>query len=812
VIAAAKRYTRARDDRRRARIRLNRPRGRLSRRGSTVARTVAPNQNGVVKRVGLVLALAAVAGAGWVALARPRWAQAVLPARAPRNLLIVTLDTLRADHLGSYGYAAAQTPRLDALARSGLRFTQATTVVPLTLPAHSSLFTGAFPGWHGVRDNGGFYLGDDQVTLAEVLRERGFRTGAFVSAFVLDRRWGIGQGFERFHDEFDLDAFGDAPGLDSIQRPGSQTVDQAVAWLGADRERPFFAWVHLYDPHAPYEAPEPYRSRFPATMAGAYDAEIATTDAQVGRLLDALAVQDRLDDTLVVALADHGEMLGEHEEQAHGFFVYDAAVRIPLIVAGPGVPPRAVAEQVRIVDVMPTVLDLLGVAAPKSVQGVSLRPLARGGRLSLVARSESWYPRYHYGWSDLQSIQDGRFKYIRAPRPELYDLSADPRETNDLAREDPQRLAALEAALSAEIARTSSTTAPKGPQVVDAETEERLAALGYVGGSVSARHLEDRPRGDPKDKIGLYNLLKLAGTDSNDKRYDQAIARVDEVLSADPEVVEAHMLRGNFLKKSQRPDDAVEAYRRALALDPEHQGALFSLALAYKDQGRLEEARVGFERARALDPRNGKVLWQLADLALRQHQPERAEAIVQDALTRQVDAHRFLLKRAEGLIERQRYDEAEQALLQALEKKPDLPTAHYNLGLVYEARRQPERAIAAYEAELARSDKAYRAAFNLAKLLQAAGRSVEAVRRFRQAVDAQAGFGTGQLYLAKALLDTGDLAGAEAWARKGLESSPDPRIAPLGHFVLADVYNRQGRAADAEREIARARRRQKSAT
>jgi arylsulfatase A-like enzyme/Tfp pilus assembly protein PilF len=765
-----------------------------------------------VKRLGIVVALGACAVGAWVALSRPRWASGVLPARAPRNVLVITLDTLRADHLGSYGYAAAQTPRLDALARSGLRFAQATTVVPLTLPAHSSLFTGAFPAWHGVRDNGGFYLGDDQVTLAEVLRDRGFRTGGFVSAFVLDRRWGIAQGFERFFDEFDLDAFGDAPGMDTIQRPGAQTVDQALAWLAADREQPFFAWVHLYDPHAPYQAPEPLRSRFPATMAGAYDAEIAATDAQVGRLLDALAAEGRLDDTLVVALADHGEMLGEHEEQAHGFFVYDAAVHIPLIVAGPGVPARAVAEQVRIVDVMPTVLDLLGVPAPQGVQGVSLRPLARGERLGLVARSESWYPRYHYGWSELSSIQDGRFKYIRAPRAELYDLSADPREANDLSRQDPQRLAALDRALLAEIARTTSTTAAKGPQVVDAETEERLAALGYVGGGVSARHLEERPRGDPKDKIGLYNLLKLAGTASSEGRYDEAIACVKEALGADPSIVEGHMLLGNFLKKSKRPAEAIDAYRQALALDPDHQGALFSLAIAYKDQDRLEEARLGFERARALDPRNGKVLWQLADIALRQHQPDRAEAVIQDALTRQVDAHRFLLKRAEGLIEKARYDEAEQALTKALEKKPNLPTARYNLGLVYEGKHQPERAIAAYEGELAQNAKAYRAAFNLAKLLQAAGRTDEAVRRFRQAVEVQAGFGTGQLYLAKALLDAGDLAGAEQWARTGLESNPDARIAPLGHFVLADVYNRQGRTADAEREVARARRLQKSAT
>ena len=218
-----------------------------------------------MKRAVALIVLGAAFVGGWVVVTRPRWAHRVLPPTSPRNLLLISIDTLRADHLGCYGYAAAQTPRLDALARSGLRFETATTVVPLTLPAHSSLMTGTFPAWHGVRDNGGFYLGDDQVTLAEVLREKGYRTGGFVGAFVLDRRWGIAQGFDRFFDDFDLDKFADAASMDSIQRPGAQVVDQALPWLHAEPDRPFFAWVHLYDPHAPYEAPEPFRSRFPQT-------------------------------------------------------------------------------------------------------------------------------------------------------------------------------------------------------------------------------------------------------------------------------------------------------------------------------------------------------------------------------------------------------------------------------------------------------------------------------------------------------------------------------------------------------------------
>jgi arylsulfatase A-like enzyme/Tfp pilus assembly protein PilF len=762
-----------------------------------------------MRRVVLVGAAASTLLALWAVVARPPWARRLLPARAPRNLLLLSLDTLRADHLGSYGHAGAQTPRLDALARSGLRFEKATTVVPLTLPAHSSLMTGTFPGWHGVRDNGGFYLDDEQVTLAEVLRDQGFRTGGFIASFVLDRRWGIAQGFERYFDEFDLESFKDSPSMDAIQRPGGEVVDRALEWLGADKRKPFFAWVHLYDPHTPYEAPEPYRSRFPRTMHGAYDAEIAFTDSQVGRLLDALELDGRLAETLVIVLGDHGEMLGEHGEQTHGFFIYEAATHIPLIVSGPGLPARVIPDQVRMVDVMPTALALLGVASPKPVQGVSLLPLVGGGRLDLVAHSESWYPRYHYGWSELRAVQDGRFKFIRAPRPELYDLQDDPREGKDRSGEDAARLEALSRSLEDLEARTASASAPKGPRPVDAETEERLAALGYVGGSISRRNLEDRPRGDPKDKIGLYNLLKQAGTSSAEGRVDEAIAKVGQALAQDPEIVEGHMLLGNFLKKATRPKEAIAAYRQALVLDDEHQGALFSLALTYKEQGRLQDARAGFERARELDPRNGKVLWQLADLYMRQGDPAKAETVIQDALARKVDEHRFLLKLGESQIEAKQFAEAEKSLKAALEKKADLDTARFNLGLAYEEQGRIEEAIASYRAEVETNEKAYRAAFNLAKLLQKQGRREEALQFFKKAVAIQPDFGTGQLYLAKALLDGGDLQGAEQWARSGLGHKPDPRMAPLGHFVLADVYNRQGRTADADREVAAAKKLQR---
>jgi choline-sulfatase len=722
------------------------------------------------------------------------------------NVLLITIDTLRADHLGSYGYQAAQTPALDALAARGLRFAQATTVAPLTLPAHASLMTGTFPAYHGVRDNGGFYLGDDQTTLATLLRGRGYRTGGFVSAFVLDHRWGIAQGFDRYFDDFDLAKYRVDAGLDAVQRPGREVASKAIDWLDAPDARPFFAWVHLYEPHAPYDPPDPIRERFPPTMIGAYDGEIATADLQVGRLIDRLASTGRLDRTLVVVLGDHGESLGEHGEEQHGFFVYNADIQIPLIVAGPGVPVRVVNDHVRIVDVMPTILDLLHVEGPNTMQGRSLLPLGRGERMDLVAYSETWYPRHHYGWSELTSIRDGRYHFIAAPRRELYDTQLDPGELRNVAAANPGRADALEHALSAFLASTSSTRGPATPRPVDPDVEARLRSLGYVGSSISPRVLEDRRRGDPKDKIELFNLLKQAGLDSVEGRIDDGIGKVRQALAADPEIVEAYLMLGNMSTKAKRSDQAIAAYQRALTLDPDSQTAVFNLAMAYKSAGQLEAAEAGFERTLALNARDPKARYQLADMWMKRGDFARAEAALTRAVADNVERPAFLTKLAECYIELKRYDEAERALAGALKEKSDEPMAHYDLGLIHEARGEPAKAIAEYQAEIARSADIYQAHFNLAKLLTAAGRSADAVGHFQRAVEANAEFGSGYLYLAKARLDVGDLAGAEAAALKGMTLKPDAEIAPLGHYVLADVYSRRGRTKDAEREAAAGRR------
>jgi tetratricopeptide (TPR) repeat protein len=522
-------------------------------------------------------------------------------------------------------------------------------------------------------------------------------------------------------------------------------------------------------------------------------------------LIEHLEADGRLDHTLVIVVGDHGESLGEHREQTHGFFIYDATVRIPLIIAGPGVAHRIVPDQVRIVDVMPTALEVLKVASPAAVQGRSLTPLSRGEHLDLLALSETWYPRYHYGWSELTAIRDGRYKLIAAPRRELYDLQEDPQETRDLSSQNPSRADALERGLREAATKVSSKSAPRTPQPIDPEAEERLRALGYVGASVSARTLEDRPRGDPKDKIVLYNLLKLAAQDSVDGRIDEGIAKVERALTSDPEILEGYTMLGNLHVKAKRYDEAVTAYRKALSLDPGHEGAAFSLALAYKQMGRTSDAEAGFARARTLDPHSGKALWQLADIWMQRGEYQRAETILRDALVMKVDRPSFLVKLGECYIELKRFDEAAARLREALQARPDAAMAHYDLGLIAEAQGRPNDAISEYAAELSRHPQTYRASFNLAKLLMKAGRTHESVSQFRQSVQSNPEFGAGYLYLAKALLDAGDLEASESAARKGIALKPDAQVAPLGHYVLADIYTRMGRPRDAAREAAAGR-------
>ena len=422
------------------------------------------------------------------------WWHVARRAQAPVGIVIITLDTTRADRLSPYGFMNVSLPHLERLAREGVVFDQATSVAPLTLPAHTSLFTGLLPPAHAVRDNADAALGGSHTTLAETLRARGFRTGAFVGSVVLAPDRGLAQGFDQYRG-----VGGDSRTPEARQRPANAVMDDALAWLDSIGDSRFFLWTHLYDPHRPYSPPEPYNTIYGHNP---YVGEIAFADAQIGRLLQALEARHLLDRTVVIVTADHGESLGEHGERDHGIFIYENVLRVPLIVRAPGLSPARVGDVVGLTDVMPTVLDLLGVSSP-AMDGVSLVNLLRGGqrRLDRPAYAESLYPE-RLGWSPLWALRDGRFKFIDAPRPELYDLEDDPFEERNLYDAQRAVAAAMAGRLAAIIQSHGATPAAAQRPGAPPELQARLGALGYVSSAITRTASEGSPLPDPKDCVG----------------------------------------------------------------------------------------------------------------------------------------------------------------------------------------------------------------------------------------------------------------------------------------------------------------------
>jgi arylsulfatase A-like enzyme/Flp pilus assembly protein TadD len=716
------------------------------------------------------------------------------PAPGSVNVVLVTLDTLRADRLGCYGFPGGATPHLDQLASEGVLFEQATSTVPLTLPSHCSILTGLLPPRHGVRDNGGVPLADSRTTLAERLRAGGFTTGGFVGAWVLERRFGLAQGFDRYSDRF---------ALDQLQKRGDTVVEDALSWIDEVRTRRFFAWVHLFDPHLPYDPPEPFRSRFATDL---YEGDVAFTDALVGRLVTRLGERALLDRTVVVVAADHGESLGEHGEASHGFFVYDATAAVPLIVRTPwGLRGRS-RTQVSLVDVFPTVLDLAGLPAEAGIDGRSLVPavLDPAKDLGHVAYTESLYPRFHYGWHELRALRDGSFKFIDAPRPELYDLARDPHEKEDLARTKAQtaedmRQALLKKVPKDDVAATAAVT-------LDPDTQQRLAALGYVGTAVAADPKAVLP--DPKDKIAVFGKITAAKQVDEAGRRAEAIAKMKEVVAEDPDVLDAHVTLGRWLLKSGRAEEAIVPLKRALVLKPDDEMAVMQLVAACRARGKKDEARGALElfgAALEKSPGNPHAWYQLATLRLEMGMAAEGEAALRRALEanpRFAPAHGALGALA---LERGDLAQAEAETKAALAIDPAVPTARYNLARIRAAQGNAAEAEALYRTEIADNPQHGRAHLALARLLKEEGDREGYVAELRRGVEDAPRSGPCHFLLAHEEMKADRLADAERLARRGLDVDPSSDMAPLGYYVLADVYNRQGQRAKAEAALARAR-------
>jgi choline-sulfatase len=713
--------------------------------------------------IGLALFLVAAAAAGLL----------LLRSRTQPNVLLVTIDTLRADHVGCYGDAAAATPVLDALAARGVRFATAIAHAPLTAPSHASILTGLLPLGHGVRDNGSFVLPPSPTTVAEVFRAAGYRTAAFVSGFPLDHRFGFTRGFDTYDDRM-------LRGRDPrravyVERRAADVTRAAVDWVRS-AQAPWFAWVHYFDPHAPYEPPADLASRFASSP---YDGEVAYVDRELGHLL--AAAEPGPPGTIVLVTADHGESLGEHGEATHGVFVYDATLRVPWIMAGPGLPRGRVAPVVaRGIDVAPTLLDYAHLHVPRAMQGRSLRPAADGQPMEdAPAYAESLFCKLNLGWAGLHAWRTARWKLIEAPRPELYDLEADPGEKRDVSAARADEARTLRAALQGALAATPpvASTAP------DREALERLRTLGYVAGTPSTA----RPTGrDPKDGIELVERLERGLAEA---RADPplAVAQLTAVLAADPDAPLARRYRAIAYQYAGRYEDSVADLRALEARRPLTLDDLTVLAESLRLAGRNAEALAALDRAAALDPRAPEPPLLRARTLRAMGRSEEAGAALRQALA--LDPGNGEARRGLGelALERGATDEAASLLEPIVAGDPTDVPALVKLGAARMRAGRVDDALALFERAVALDPTNAEALLDLAGALGKSGRSAEAVPRFEKAIEIGGRTTTALNGLGIARLESGDAAGAARAFRESLALDPHQAgIADLLQKVSGD--------------------------
>lgn len=726
-------------------------------------------------------------------------------------VVLISVDTLRSDRLPAYGYGGVETPAIDELRAGGILFERAYTTAPLTLPAHASLLTGMLPPAHGARDNIGYRVDPERSPLLQqLLAEAGYATGGAVSARVLRGDTGLGTGFDLWEDAI---AHAGSGGLQSVQRPGPETLDAIRPWLEKVAGGPFLLLLHLFEPHTPYDPPEPFASRY----ASPYDGEIAAADAVVGELLDELRRLDVFDRALIVFLSDHGEGLGEHGEEEHGLFLYRATLQVPLIVKLPGGADAgaSVARPVSLVDVFPTILEGLGMPIPASVDGRSLLRPPDGDRAERVLYAETLYPRLHFGWSDLAAVIRGRHQYIDAPRPELYDLQADADQLVDLATARPELAGDLASVLA------GWDRALEGPEAVDAETRRQLAALGYATGTGA---VAEGPLPDPKDKVQV--LAELRGAHTMLERGEAAAAaeRFAQVLAGDPGIEDAWALLARAQAELGRTDEAIATLQRAMDEIPEAPSLRLQAAVLLFSQRRFAEARALAAASMDHDPAAARSL--LAQAAVAEGELDEAER--QARLAIEAGSHRLgpWVALAEVLAAAGRVDEAVATLLEvagdparppgirlgaaeqllrqgrgqpAAEALGDLESAGDPGALTFVARvaagrQEWERARGLLLRVLEIRPDAARAAVDLG-LISMAQQQPEAARRYLEAglaVDPTLADGWNALGVIRA--EEGDVEGAvEAW-RKAVAA--EPRMVTV-HYNLAMALARSGRFAEA---------------
>lgn len=650
-------------------------------------------RNAAVRFLGIFLLPAIVGG----------YSSGRTPGKQGPNVVLITLDTLRADHLGCYGYKLIQTPNLDGLAAEGVRFANAYTPVPITLPSHSVILTGTYPMRNGMHDFSDNRLGASLPTLATILRARGYATGAVMGSAVLDSRFGLNRGFDFYYDHFDFSRL-DERNLDAMERRGDEVVNQALGWLRGHSQKPFLLWMHLYDAHYPYAPPQPYLSRY---RSRPYDGEIAYVDAQVGRVVKFLETKGLYEKTLIIVAGDHGESLGEHGEKTHGFFIYDATLHVPLIFKLPAsmsVKQPVVEEAANLADILPTALEIEGIPKPETVQGRSLVPSIEGRTAAAPPENyaETYLPRIHFNWSELRGIRFRQYHFIDAPRPELYDLRSDPHELKNIYRQQRAIVDQMRKRLAGAIAEYTPShgekTAEKEP--LDPVLAERLKSLGYVavsGGSDQV--LSDRSLPDPKDRIQVYELVSDALADSQHGGYAESVRKLLQAEQTEKDSIPINYLLGlNYFRMREFPS-AVERFKAVVKLSPSYALANYYLGMAYAESGEFDESVAALKKTLEIDGTNylaafnlGAAYLKLSDIA-----------------------------------------NAEVAFRRSVEINADYAPGHEALGELLLYQGKTDEAIASFRETLRINPENQRARQNLVKALRAKGLNDEADEEMRKA-------------------------------------------------------------------------------
>ena len=765
-----------------------------------------------------VLVLVGCCGAAvvwfWPTFTRPIPARVLPPVD---RVLLISLDTCRADHLNCYGYSRRTTPHIDAVARDGSLFTNVVSPTPMTLPSHSTMLTGTIPPYHGVHDNLMYGLGQDNVPLARILKDQGFSTGAVVGTFVLDAQFGLDRGFDTYDDRFEnYDT-----AIKHTQRKGSEVSRLAIEWLENHQEGKFFLFAHYYDPHAPYDPPEPFASKFSDDL---YAGEIAYTDHCVGMVLQKLKDLGLYDSTLVIITADHGELLGEHGEPSHSFFIYQNALRVPLVVklprsTGDDVALQGAADQQKepceinsvagLVDIVPTVCGLMGIESPAAVRGIDLSGALLGAKLPPIPRQlycES-LTSTKYGANSLLGLVTDRWKYIQTTRPELYDLQNDPTEKQNLIDVEVDRALMLQDQLR-KILDSQVRELKDNKIASDADARRKLESLGYVGGSVNEDLDFDQTMQDPKDAFKLHldnaRLMSLI----SEKKYDRAIRLCGNIFKEYPDYTMVHIHLAQIAMDQHDMARAVDHLNQSLAINPDDSDTHHYLGLVLVELGKRDEAIEHYQKAIALRPSAAAethtalglvlALQGKTDAAIHHHRqalrenPKLADGHnnlgsalssqgkLAESITHLREALRFNPDHAEAhynlgnaLFQQGRRSDAVRLYRKALAVKPDLVEAHYNLAMVMSRQGQPDEAIHHYRQAIHFRPRFPAALNNLANVLASQGQVDEAIQYYEQAIELKSDYAFAHIGLAGALRVQGYLDRALAHFRKASRLMPD---------------------------------------